>query len=340
MRRIAVIATVPVLLIAIGMSLTAWRYEQQLAIDSSDGINEAGYVRIGGIDQWIQIRGQHKANPVLLWLNGGPGFSTIPSTVFYTGWEKYFTVVMWDQRGEGKTFEKSGTSVAPSMTVGRMAQDGLEVAAYLRARLHKEKIIVLGHSWGSILGVHMVKQRPDFFYAYVGTGQVQHLRKDMEVAYPLLLRRAQAENNQQAIRELAEAGPPPYAQTVKYFVDIKWANALDPPGRGTLSLAGIWGMGKAAASFLSPGVEFSQRIMIEAMLDEDLPAAVTKFDVPVVVIEGDADLVTPQARAYFDKIMAPHKEFLLLSGAGHLAIFRDSVDFLKLLIDHVLPLAK
>src|SRR5262245_40674863 len=78
------------------------------------GVTEEGYVRIGGIDQWIQIRGAHRENPVVLWLNGGPGFSTIPSTSAYSRWEEAFTVVMWDQRGEGKTFERSGRSVAAS----------------------------------------------------------------------------------------------------------------------------------------------------------------------------------------------------------------------------------
>jgi pimeloyl-ACP methyl ester carboxylesterase len=149
-------------------------------------ITEEGYVRIGGIDQWIQIRGQHRDNPVVLWLNGGPGFSTIPATPLYSRWEQPFTVVMWDQRGEGKTFERSGRSVAASMTIAQMTKDGIEVAEYLRTRLGRNKIILLGHSWGSILGVHMVKQRPDLFSAYVGTGQVVQLSESATAAYPLL----------------------------------------------------------------------------------------------------------------------------------------------------------
>src|SRR3954463_4840927 len=95
------------LIVAAVLAFGAWQYNRQMAINTPNGINEAGYVRIGGIDQWVQIRGQDRGNPVLLWLNGGPGGSTIQMTYFFRDWEKHFTLVMWDQRGEGKTFARS-----------------------------------------------------------------------------------------------------------------------------------------------------------------------------------------------------------------------------------------
>lgn len=112
---------------------------QILAIDAPSGINEALLVRIGGIDQWVQIRGQNRDNPVLQWLHGGRDFrgSSSPWTF---------------QRGDRKTFEKYGRSIAGTMTMERMAQDGIEVAEYLKDHLNKDKIILLGHSWVRCLG--------------------------------------------------------------------------------------------------------------------------------------------------------------------------------------------
>ena len=142
--------------------------QRLLTIDSPRGINEAMYVSIGGIDQGIQIRGQDRDNPVLLCLNGGPGFSIIPATAAFLPWEREFTMVMWDQRGEGKTFERSGLSVARTMTMDRTAKDGVDFAEFLRSHLKRNKIILLSHSWGSMLGRRMAAQRPDLFSAYVG----------------------------------------------------------------------------------------------------------------------------------------------------------------------------
>jgi pimeloyl-ACP methyl ester carboxylesterase len=145
---------------------------QRFEIHTPNGIQESMYVMIGGIQQWIQIRGEDRNNPVLLFVHGGPGAGTIPYSSGWLGWEKYFTVVQWDQRGASRTYRQTGSSVGPTMTVERMALDGIELVEFLRTHLHKNKVILVGHSWGSYLGIHMIKQRPDLFAAYVGTGQV------------------------------------------------------------------------------------------------------------------------------------------------------------------------
>jgi pimeloyl-ACP methyl ester carboxylesterase len=154
------------------------------------------YVRIGGIDQWIQIAGEDSESPVLLWLNGGPGGSTMPYEPAYSAWERSFILVMWDQRGEGKTFDRNGESEASTMTLDRMTADGIELAELLKKRLHKPRIILLGHSWGSVLGVHMITQRPDLFSVYVGTAQVTHLNRQFEAAYLPLRARAPPDSRQ------------------------------------------------------------------------------------------------------------------------------------------------
>jgi pimeloyl-ACP methyl ester carboxylesterase len=129
-------------------------------------IHEEIFVPIGGIDQWITIHGSDSANPVVLVLHGGPGDALSPyADSLFTGWDKDFTMVEGDQRGAGRTYGKSGPSIEPTMTMERMSKDGVEVVQYLMHRLGKSKIILIGGSWGSVLGVHMVHGRPDLFYA-------------------------------------------------------------------------------------------------------------------------------------------------------------------------------
>jgi len=344
-RIAALVVTGVIALAALMMAYGAWDYGRELAIDTPNGINEAGFVRIGGVDQWIQVRGQDRRNPVLLWLNGGPGLSVIPNTLFSIGWEKYFTVVRWDQRGAGRTFEKYGTSLGPTMSIPRMIEDGLEVTQYLRTRLHKDKLILLGHSWGSVLGTHMATARPDLFYAYVGTGQTAHLRDDIAAAYAPLLARAKAQGNQDAVRELTAVGPPPYADARKYGATNRWANALDPPPHFPLTLtnaarapAGLWASITQSRRAFEGAASTGERLGMP-MLDDDLLPLATQFKVPVIVIQGPADLVTPRGRVFFDHVVAPQKEFFLIPGSGHLAVLWNPDEFLTLLLAHVRPLA-
>lgn len=142
------------------------RNAQTYALTGGNRIDESFYTRIGGIDQWITIRGQDRANPVLLFIHGGPGDVTNPwSQSYFFSWTTHFTVVQWDQRGAGRTLQKSGESIGPSMTIERMTHDGIELAEFLRRHLGKDRIIVVGHSWGSVFGALMTKARPDLFHA-------------------------------------------------------------------------------------------------------------------------------------------------------------------------------
>jgi hypothetical protein len=118
--KVVLLSLMALLLVAVGAVLALRAYRQHvaaraLAIRTPNGIDEARYVRIGGIDQWVQIRGQDRRNPIILCLNGGPGASWVPLTLWFVAWEKDFTVVQWDQRGEGKTLETTGPSIAATM---------------------------------------------------------------------------------------------------------------------------------------------------------------------------------------------------------------------------------
>ncbi len=324
------------------------RNAQEYAISSPKGIDESQFVTIGGIDQWITIRGWDRDNPVLLFLHGGPGDVTNPWTfALFAPWEKQFTVVQWDQRGAGRTLRKSGPAVAPTITVDRMVQDGIELTEHLRKHLGKEKIIVVAHSFGSILGVRMARARPDLFYAYVGTGQVADATKNYFVAYDALLKKAKA-GNQQAFDELSRVGPPPYASQPPgggYAVQRKWANAFEGADEflyGTIGLA-----------LVAPGnsVRDINDSADGQMLSGDRLVPQTKsigpadlgleFSIPIFVFQGEEDFTTPTALAqhYLESIKAPRKAFVSISGGGHFAVFMRSDQFLKELVARVRPVA-
>jgi len=320
------------------------RNARDYAISTAKGIDEASYVTIGGIEQWVTIRGEDRSNPVLLFLHGGPGDVTNPwSFAFFAPWERYFTVVQWDQRGAGRTLRKTGEAVAPTMTVDRMTKDGIELAEYLRKHLGKDKIIVVGHSFGTILELGMVRAKPELFYAYVGTGQVADEVKNYSAAYDALLQKAHATGNQQAIEELQRIGPPPYPSGEGYGVQRKWSNKFE---RAYEFLYGATGL-----ALVAPGVSlqdindwFNGQMLAEVLVPQIKSLSQAElgleFSIPMFVFEGEEDFTTPTAlaRQYVESMKAPRKEFVPISG-GHFAVFMHSDQFLQELVNRVRPLA-
>lgn len=342
-----------IVLIAGGLTYRAschHRIARATTVDPVKGVDEALFVRIGGIDQWITIRGRDRDNPVLLLLHGGPGvaLSPYPRDVIFN-WTKDFTLAQWDQRGAGKTYGRSGP-LAPGVTIERMAQDGIEVAEFLRQRLYKQKVIVVGLSWGTILGVQMAKQRPDLFYAYVGTGQMVNEREAEPLDYRSVLDKARTRGDRRAISELQRIGPPPYSTQVKLGVQRKWARAYE---RGTQSNLDLL----RTILFDSDATPRDMRDYIRGIVDSqnhffgedmtgplnsvDLTALTADFAVPFFVFQGADDDIAPAslARAYVARITAPQKQFVAIVGAGHTALNTRSDEFLRLLDDNVRPLA-
>ncbi|MGA7380407.1 MAG: alpha/beta hydrolase [Terriglobales bacterium] len=322
------------------------RNAREYAIDPAKGVDEASYVSIGGIEQWVTIRGDDRSNPVLLFLHGGPGDVTNPwSFAMFAPWEAHFTVVQWDQRGAGRTLRKSSPSVAPTMTLDRMAQDGVELTEYLRKHLGKRKVILLAHSFGTILGLRMIRERPELFFAYVGTGQVADETQNYAAAYDALLKKAQATGNQQALDELKSVGAPPYANGWGYQVQRKWSNRFEGADRflaGTLGLTLVApGNSVQDVNDSVDGQIFSGEHLVPQTQSETMKELGLKFAIPIFFFEGTEDFTTPTelVRKYLEAIQAPRKEFVAIPG-GHFAMFMNSDQFLRELVAHVAPLAE
>jgi pimeloyl-ACP methyl ester carboxylesterase len=322
------------------------RNADKFAITSPKGIDEASYVQIGGIEQWVTIRGQDRANPALLFVHGGPGDVTSCWTfAMFAPWEEHFTVVQWDERGAGRTLKKNGPSIATTVTRERMAQDGIELSEYLRKHLGKDKIILVAHSFGSVLAVRMVQARPDLFYAYVGTGQVADETKNYVVAYDALLKKARSVGDQRAFDELTKVGPPPYSSGPGDRVQWKWANFFEGADgflAGTLGLALVApGCSVEDINNSAAGESFSAEQLVGKTKSMGPKELGLKFSIPIFFFQGDEDFTTPTALAlnYLQALQAPRKEFVPIPGAGHFAMFMRSDRFLEELVNRVRPLA-
>lgn len=314
---------------------------------STAQIHRILFVPIGGIDQWISIRGDDRANPVLLVVHGGPGEAQWPQAEVYRPWEKAFIVVQWDQRGAGHTFGRYGTKT-PDVTLDRISKDGVELAEYLCRELGKKKIIVLGHSWGSLVATHMVQMRPDLFAAYVGTGQASSWTNTINIQFDLLLAKARQDGDQATVKELEAIGRPGPTNADHFsFLGKYHFRSLWPPSDQAwlqhLRTQAAELKAKEPEQFknLEGGMEFTGEHVVPDQIATDLPHTACDIHAAYFIIQGRDDIVTPTqaAVAYFHCVKAPKKELILIPNAGHFAFMTTSDKFLEALTTKVRPVA-
>lgn len=321
-------------------------------IRTAEGIDELEEVPIGEIAQWIEIRGESMKNPVLLFIHGGPGSAFMPiAREFQRPWEKYFTVVQWDQRGAGKTYSTNDRdAVRRTMNIERMHADTLEMVAYLRHRLGSEKIFVLGHSWGSILGLRLAHDHPDVLYAYIGVGQAVNSQENEAALYRESLAEAERRQNQQALKELRGIAPYPSPNITFQQIRImrQWSGTLIGPPPNDDSWMGM------KAIFLAPeyslmddvgwlrGVFFSVDTLLPDMQKVNFADLGYDYRVPIFLMEGKHDPYTPSsvAKDFFDKINDPDKHFVWFENSGHFPFTEERQRFTDVLVQQILPLAQ
>jgi pimeloyl-ACP methyl ester carboxylesterase len=308
-------------------------------------IHEESFVTIGGIEQWITIKGANGDNPVVLFLHGGPGNAmSAYADSMYRGWEKDFTLVQWDQRGAGRTYGRSGFP-ASTLTLDRMTQDGIEVVEYLVQHLHQKRVVLVGNSWGSLLGVNIARQRPDLLHAYVGTAQFVEMRENLTASYQRVVERAREFGDSTAISELNGIGAPPWKSIARWQTFRKWrkyfqqkvatAPALTLVRSPEYTSAQDLADDEAADDLSFAHFNFVGASMTGPLMDVNLKKLGPEFPIPVFVIQGGADLnaVPEIARQYVKWIKAPAKEFILVPKSGH-ADTQASLDALFGVLTH------
>ena len=322
-------------------------------IVSPHGIETMTQIPIDGTQQWISVRGHDSRNPILLFLHGGPASPDMPlSWTFQTPWEDYFTVVQWDQRGAGKTYAANDPEkVAAGMTIKQMTADANEVVEYLRRTYHKQKIFLLGHSWGSALGVRVAQEHPEWFYAYIGVGQVANTRESEAVGYRFAVEQARAHDNQEALRELAALAPYPAPgkpldlQTIskqrkwlEYYGGLSWGHTSFDYDAETEKLAPEYS--DADLKAIDDGSLFSMRYLLGPFTDVDF-GKITHFDLPVLFFLGRHDYSVSHevAARWFATLHAPSKKLVWFEDSAHMVMQEQPGRFLKHLVDDARPYA-
>ncbi len=323
-------------------------------IVTPNGVERLEKVRIGGIDQWVSIRGADRRNPVLLHIHGGPGYVSIPMSWWFSrGWEEYFTVVQWDQRAAGKTYLLTDpATTAPTLTRERMIADTEEMAAWVRRELGKEKIFVLGHSWGSFLGLQLAERHPEWLYAYIGVCQLIDGPESERRGWRFAMDAARRAGNAEAVRELEAIAPyasPGRTIPIKdIYIERKWVgyyggvmayrhdNSADSalaqlsPDYSDQEISRIWEGNKFATPYLLP-----------ELVALNLTTA-NKLSVPLILFEGrhDRNVNSEVAAAWFNTVKAPEKQLVWFEHSAHMPMTEEPGKFLLSLVRCARPIAE
>lgn len=309
-------------------------------------IAEVKYLPLGGMEQWVLIRGESRDNPPLILLQGGPGLSeTRLFRRFLAPLEKSFTVVYWDQRGSGKSFNRRMPRSA--MTVDQFLADLDDLVEAVRHRTKRSKVTIFGHSWGSALGVLYAARFPQKVSAYVGSGQIGDWPAGERASYAFVLERAECVGNRKALRELRAIGPPPHTAE-NLWIQRKWLQRLEGRlgPRSVLELTRILLGGRPETSALDlPNMLRGFRFSLDAMWTEvsnlNLVQSVPILQVPVFFFLGRNDhWVSPDVSlAYFEVLTAPSKRLVWFENSGHEPFWDEPLKFNTLMVDLVRPVA-
>ncbi len=324
-----------------------------LRIRTPHGVQSLEQVTLGGVKQWISIRGSDRANPVMLFIHGGPGDGMMAREwAFQRPWEDYFTVVQWDQRGGGKNgLADTSAALLSTLSTARDIADAEELVPILMKRFGVHRIVLVGHSFGTIIGAQLAAHHPDWFSVYVGIGQAAP--KGEAMLYHDVLALAHAARDTEAIRQLESIAPYPNVPADSLPKDVallrRWSRAFGGAWYGDTgwsTYADVQWLGPEYTdaelnAFDAAEGRVTSRVLRADFFDQ--PARLPRrLSVPVVFMMGRHDLHTPYsaARLYFDSLSAPSKEFVTFENSAHVPFLEEPGRFFAALLRYVLPLSE
>jgi pimeloyl-ACP methyl ester carboxylesterase len=312
-------------------------------------ISEKTWVDINGVRQGMFIRGRDVTRPVLLFVHGGPGMPEyfLDRTTNPTGLEDDFVVCWWEQRGAGISY--SGDIPYGSMTVDQLVDDAVAVADHLCERFHRDKVYLLGHSWGSFIAIQAAAKAPDRFQAYIGMGQVSYQQRAEVLAYEYELEEYRERGDRRMVRRLESAPVTMDAPLPKRYMRVR-DEVMHRLGIGTTRemksvitgvLAQVWRTPDYTVREkvdIGRGKAWSRGILWDEFLATDLAEKVGELGVPAYICQGLYDYTTNHdlARAYFELLRAPVKGFYTFERSAHSPAFEEPAKFREILGEDVL----
>lgn len=300
---------------------------------------EEEYVELNGIQEYVLHYKSKKEDPVVVFLHGGPGSSI---SLFAYEMEKYhignYTMVYYDQRGAGKTYTKNKLAIP---TIELLKEDLLATVIYLKKCYQKEKLVLLGHSFGSVLGTLMAKEHPEHILCYIGVGQVIDMIENEKVGYEKLVEAIDDANDEKSKQILKEIGVyPPIDYEVTIMKKINKVRKLQSQYKLAMGIDKkiIFLALKSPIFKFSDLIAFSKIVKVNAQALKNLwEYSLYQFDamysIPVFYILGEMDNQTPIeiSCSYFETIEAPEKHMFIIKNAGHLTMLDNPEDFYQAL---------
>lgn len=354
-RIVLILVSVPVgaMLILLGVLLALSPGKPRPILDENGktlegSISEKTRVPINGVQQGMFIVGRDTSNPVLLFLHGGTAMPEYIFTQRYpTGLEQYFTVCWWDRRGAGLSY--SADIPPETMTLEQSISDTIEVTNYLRSRFRQEKIFLMAHSGGSLIGIQAAARAPQLYSAYVGVSQMSYQLRSEVMSYEYMLERYREIGNERMVRQLESAPVTMKIPLPASYMKVR-DKAMHGLGVGTTREMRSHISGIFLVSWLSReytlgeklavwrGKFSSDKMLWDKMIAVDLTSLVPELDLPVYFFHGKYDYTVcyPLAREYMQSLRAPLKGFYTFDESAHSPLFEEPAKVEQILRQDVL----
>jgi pimeloyl-ACP methyl ester carboxylesterase len=268
-------------------------------------------------------------------------------------WEEFFTVVQWDQRASGKSYRREDQeSLAPTLTIDRLVLDTEEMIELLRKRFRRDRVVLLAHSFGTIVGVKLAQRRPDLLYAYVGMGQFVDAKRSESLGYEATLADARADKNSEAIAQLEAIAPfPDPARPERNLqnlpIERRWlahyGGYFHDGGEGLHYAAARLSPTHSAADLQTSqeAHEFIIAAMWQQLAAVDLNHDL-KFRVPIIIMQGRYDRGTSSqlVSEWHAAVSAPVKKLIWFENSAHMVYEEEPGRLLVALANEVLPLTR